>query len=132
MPWLKWVLIALGIVVVLVIAIIAVLGLLTSGGGKEVRHISIGQRTISVSHYKDMTQESIADGVKIVADDHVITATPDAITIDGKTQDFDPSRDVEINIDEKGGIEAKAMSPAAPGPNAASPDAGGSDDAPPE
>jgi len=132
MPWLKWVLIALGVVVVLVIAIIAALGSLTSGGGKEVRHISIGERTISVSHYKDMTQESIADGVKIVADDHVITATPDAITIDGKTQDFDPSRDVEINIDEKGGIEAKAMSPAAPGPDAASPDAGGSDDAPPE
>jgi len=131
MPWLKWVLIALGIAVVLVIAIIAVLGLLTSGGGKEVRHISIGQRTISVSHYKDMTQESIADGVKIVADDHVITATPDAITIDGKTQDFDPSRDVEINIDEKGGIEAKALSPA-PGPDAASPDVGGSDDSPPE
>ena len=66
MPWLKWVLIALGIVAVLVIAIIAALGPLTSGGGKEVRHISIGQRTISVSHYKDMTQESIADGVKIV------------------------------------------------------------------
>jgi hypothetical protein len=132
MPWLKWALIALGIVAALVIAIIAALGLLTSGGGKEVRHISIGQRTISVSHYKDMTQESIADGVKIVADDHVITATPDAITIDGKTQDFDPSQDVEINIDEKGGIEAKAMSPAAPGPDAASPDAGGSDDAPPE
>ena len=132
MPWLKWALIALGIVAVLVIAIIAALGLLTSGGGKEVRHISIGQRTISVSHYKDMTQESIADGVKIVADDHVITATPDAITIDGKTQDFDPSQDVEINIDEKGSIEAKAMSPAAPGADAAIPDAGGSDGAPPE
>ena len=131
MPWLKWVLIALGVVVVLVIAIIAALGSLTSGGGKEVRHISIGERTISVSHYKDMTQELIADGVKIVADGHVITATPDAITIDGKEQAFDPSQDVEINIDEKGGIEAKAMS-TAPGPDAASPDAGGSDDSPPE
>ena len=132
MTWLKGVLIAVGIVVVLVIGILAALGLLTSGGGHEVRHISVGQRTLTVSHYKDMTQESIADGVKIVADDHVITATPDAITIDGKTQDFDPSQDVEINIDEKGGLEAKAMSPAAPGPDAASPDAGGSDDAPPE
>jgi hypothetical protein len=131
MTWLKWVLIALGIVVVLVIAIIAALGLLTSGGGKEVRHISVGQRTISVSHYKDMTQESVADGVKIVADGHVITATPDAITIDGKTQDFDPSQDVDISIDAKGGVEAKAITPA-PGPDAASPDAGGSDDAPPE
>jgi hypothetical protein len=132
MTWLKWMLIALGIVVVLLIAIIAALGLLTSSGGKEVRHISVGQRTISVSHYKDMIQESIADGVKIVADGHVITATPDVIAIDGKTQDFDPSQDVEISIDAKGGVEAKAASPAPPGADALSPDAGGSDDTPRE
>lgn len=127
MTWLKGVLIAVGIVVVLVIGILAALGLLTSGGGHEVRHISVGQRTLTVSHYKDMTQELIADGVKIVADGHVISATPDLLTIDGKEQSFDPSQDVEIAIDEKGAIEAKALSPDARAPDAASPDDDGSD-----
>lgn len=116
MSWLRWMLIAFGIVVVLVIAIIAALGLLTSGGGHEVRHISVGPRTITVSHYKDMTQESVGDGVKIVVDGHVITATPDTITIDGNPQSFDPAQDVEIDIDEKGGIQAKGVSPEAPPP----------------
>ena len=53
MTWLKGLLIALGLVVVLVVGIIAALGLLTSDKGKEVRHISIGQRTITVSHYQE-------------------------------------------------------------------------------
>jgi hypothetical protein len=133
MTWLKGGLIGLGIVVVVVvvIAIVAALGLLSSGSGHEVRHISIGQRTITISHYKGMTQESIADGVKIVADDHVISATPDAITIDGAVQSFDPTQDVEITIDEKGTIEAKALSPDAAPSDTSSPD-DDAGDAPPE
>jgi hypothetical protein len=114
MSWLKWVLIALGIVVLLVLAMLAGLGMLSDTAEKEVRHISIGQRTITVSHYKDMTQESMADGVKIVADGHVITATPDAITVDGKPVSIDPNQDIEILIDESGKLEAKGVAPAAP------------------
>ena len=115
MTWLKGLLIALGLVVVLVVAIVAALGLLTSDQGKEVRHISIGQRTITVSHFKNLTQESTADGVvKIVADGHTITATQDAITIDGKPQNFDPTQDVEVSIDETGAVQAKSLSADAP------------------
>jgi maltose-binding protein MalE len=117
MSWLKWVLIALASVVVLVIVILAAMGLLTSDGGKEIRHISVGQRTITVSHYKDMTQETIPDGVKIVADGHVITVTPDATTIDGAAQNFDPTQDVEISIDEAGKVEAKGIAPGAAPPD---------------
>jgi hypothetical protein len=116
MSWLKWTLIGLGIVVLLVLAMLAGLGMLTDSAEKEVRHISVGQRTITVSHYKDMTQESMADGVKIVADGHVINATPDAITVDGKPVSIDPSQDVEILIDEKGNLEAKGVAPGAPAP----------------
>jgi hypothetical protein len=130
MSWFKWMLIAVGTVVVLVVVIIAALGQFTSGGGKEVRHISVGQRTITVSHYKNMTQESIADGVKIVADGHVITATPETISIDGNPQNLDPSQDVEISIDQKGVVQAKALSPEAPAPDSGNPEA--SDEAPPE
>jgi hypothetical protein len=121
MTWLKGLLIALGLVVVLVFAIIAALGLLTSDKGKEVRHISIGQRTITVSHYKDLTQETTADGVKIVVDGHTITATSDAIAIDGKAQTFDPTQDVEITVDETGAVQAKTLSADAPRPDEETP-----------
>jgi hypothetical protein len=121
MTWLKWLLIALSLVIILVIAIVAGLGMMTSKQGKEVRHISVGQRTITVSHYKNLTQETTADGVKIVVDGHTITATADAITIDGKAQTFDPTQDVEITIDEKGAVQAKTLSADAPRPDEETP-----------
>jgi hypothetical protein len=128
MSWLKGL---LGLVVVLVITIIAALGFLTSEPGKKVRHISSGQRTITVSHYKNLTQETTADGLKIVVDGHVITGTPDAITIDGKQQAFDPAQDVEITVDEKGALQAKTQGPDVPAPDDESTDEGGGD-SPPE
>ena len=130
MTWLKWLLIALSLVIILVIAIVAGLGMMTSEQGEEVRHISVGQRTITVSHYKNLTQETTADGVKIVVDGHTITATADVITIDGKAQTFDPTQDVEITIDEKGAVQAKTLSADAPRPDEESPEEGG--DSPPE
>jgi hypothetical protein len=131
MTWLKWLLIALSLVIILVIAIVAGLGIMTSKQGKEVRHISVGQRTVTVSHYKNLTQETTADGVKIVVDGHTITATADAITIDGKAQTFDPTQDVEITIDEKGAVQAKTLSADAPRPDEESPEEGGGN-SPPE
>jgi hypothetical protein len=131
MTWLKWLLIALSLVIILVIAIVAGLGMMTSKQGKEVRHISVGQRTVTASHYKNLTQETTADGVKIVLDGHTITATADAITIDGKAQTFDPTQDVEITIDEKGAVQAKTLSADAPRPDEESPEEGGGD-SPPE
>ncbi len=114
MPWLKWGLIGLGSVAVLVVAMLAGLGMLSDAPEQDIRHISIGQRTITVSHYKDMTQESLADGVKIVADGHVILATADAITIDGKPLETHPGLDVEILIDQNGNVESKTVTPGAP------------------
>ncbi|MGA7374052.1 MAG: hypothetical protein WBW37_15840 [Methyloceanibacter sp.] len=131
MTWLKWLLMALSLVIILMIAIVAGLGMMTSKQGKEVRHISVGQRTVTVSHYKNLTQETTADGVKIVVDGHTITATADAITIDGKAQTFDPTQDVEITIDEKGAVQAKTLSADAPRPDEESPEEGGGD-SPPE
>ena len=117
MSWVKGLLIALGVVAVLVFAIIAGLGMLGSGGGKEVRHISMGQRTITVSHYKNLTQETTADGVRIMVDGHTIVATNDAITIDGTAQTFDPTQDVEITVDESGAVQAKTLAADAPRPD---------------
>ena len=52
-----------------------------------------------------------------MADGHTITATQDAITIDGKPQTFDPTQDVEVSIDETGAVQAKSLSADAPRPD---------------
>lgn len=132
MTWLKGMLIAVGLAVVIAVAIVAALGLLSSDKGREVRHISMGQRTITITHSKHFTQELTADGVKMVVDGHVITATPDAITVDGETQSLDPAQDVDISVDEAGKVTAKALSAAPPSAEAMTPDEAGSEDAPPE
>ena len=132
MSWVKWPLIALGLIVVLVFVIIAALGMFGSDGGKEVKHISVGQRTITVSHYKNLTQETMADGVRIVVDGHTIVATTDAITIDGQPQTIDPTQDVEITVDEAGTVQAKTLSADAPRPDEEEVPAEGDADAPPQ
>jgi hypothetical protein len=132
MTWLKGMLIALGLVVAIAIAIVAALGLLSSEKGREVRHISVGERTVSISHFKDFAQESTADGVKIVVDGHVVEATPDEITIDGAEQSIDPSQDVEITVDEAGKITAKGLTPTPPAADEMGPGGEASGDAPPE
>jgi hypothetical protein len=129
MSWVKGLLIALGLVAVLAVVMIAALGMLGSDKGKEVRHIAIGQRTITVSHYKNLTQESTADGVRISVDGHVIVATADGLTIDGKPQALDPTQDVEIAIDENGTVQARQLSADAPRPGEE--DGGGADDSAP-
>ena len=117
MSWIKGLAIALGLIAVLAVVIIAGLGMFSSEPGKEVRHISVGQRTITVSHYKNLTQEATADGVRIMVDGHTIVATADGITIDGSAQSFDPAQDVEITVDESGTVQAKQLSPDAPRPD---------------
>jgi hypothetical protein len=132
MTWLKGMLIAVGLVAVIAIGIVASLGLLSSDKGHEVRHISIGQRTISVSHYKGFTQETTADGVKMVVDGHTITATPDEITIDGAEQDIAPDQDVEIVVDEAGHVAAKAATAEPTDDDTPAPDDDGSESPPPQ
>jgi len=132
MTWLKGMLIAVGLVAVIAIGIVASLGLLSSEKGHEVRHISIGQRTISVSHYKGFTQETTADGVKMVVDGHTITATPDEITIDGAEQDIAPDQDVEIVVDEAGQVTAKAATAEPADDDTPAPDGDGSENPPPQ
>jgi hypothetical protein len=118
MTWLKRILIALAIVVVLVILIVLAISHWSSGGQVvETMSMTVGNRNITVSgYYKHMTQESMAEGMKVVVDGHVITATPGEITIDGNPQNFEPDQDVEITINEKGGVEAKAAGSDGGGP----------------
>jgi len=120
MTWLKRILIGLAIVVVLVIVIVLAISHWSSGGQVvETMSMTVGNRTITVSgHYKTMRQETMADGMKVTIDGHVIAATPGELSIDGKPQTFDPDQDVEITINDKGVVEAKPASSDGAGPEA--------------
>lgn len=112
MSWLKWIGIGIALVVVLTVGIVAAGGFLSSDQrAAEPMSMTIGDHTITVDgEYKTMTQESLADGMKIVVDNHVIAATPGELTVDGKTQDLDPGQDVEIVVKENGGLDTKLVS----------------------
>ncbi|MBC8013785.1 MAG: hypothetical protein H7X74_06880 [Methyloceanibacter sp.] len=112
MTWLKRILIGLGIVLVLLIALVLVAGYWTPDEGSVTQSMSmtVGNRTVTVGgHYKSMTQESLADGIKVVVDGHVILVTADQLTVDGKTQVLEPGQDVEVLVDEKGVVEVKLV-----------------------
>ena len=112
MSWLKRILIGLGIVLVLLIGILFAIGFLTPDEGSVMQTMSmtVGNRTVTVvGHYKDMTQESLADGIKAVIDGHVIIVTGDHLTVDGNTQVLEPGQDVEVLVDKDGKVSAKLV-----------------------
>ncbi|MGH6833194.1 MAG: hypothetical protein ACRECM_09255, partial [Methyloceanibacter sp.] len=72
--------------------------------------MTVGSRTVTVGgHYKDMTQETLADGIKVVIDGHVIIVSADQLTVDGNTQVLEPGQDVEVLVDDKGVVEVKLV-----------------------
>ena len=112
MTWLKRILIGLGIVLALLIALVVVAGYWTPDEKSVTQTMSmtVGSRTVTVGgHYKDMTQESLADGIKVVIDGHVIIVSADQLTVDGKTQVLEPGQDVEVLVDDKGVVEVKLV-----------------------
>ena len=116
---LKRILIGLGIVLALLFAIVAALGFLTPDKKSVSQTVSmtVGSRTVTIGgHYKDMTQESLADGIKINVDGHEITVGADQLEVDGKTQVLEPGQDVEILVDDKGTVSVKVVHSDAGGP----------------
>jgi hypothetical protein len=113
MSWGRRILIGASLVLVLLIALVLVIGSLSVEQGPATQSMSmtVGERTVTVSgHYKSMTQESLADGVKIVVDGHEILVSGDQLTLDGKTQVLESDQDVEILVDEKGALSVKFVS----------------------
>ena len=73
--------------------------------------MTVGSRTVTVGgHYKDMTQELLADGIKVTIDGHVIMVSADQLTVDGKTQVLEPGQDVEVLVDAEGVVSVKLVS----------------------
>ena len=112
MSWTKRLLIGLGIVLALLIAIVVAIGFWTPDKNSVSQTISmtVGDRTITVGgHYKNMTQESLADGIKVVIDGHEITLSADQLTVDGKTQVLEPDQDVMVYVAEDGKVQVKIV-----------------------
>ena len=113
MTWRRWAIVTAVTVILVTLGMFTAIGTFTGGGGKEVRHIAVGERTITLTHHRGMIQELLSNGVKIVADGHEIVATAESITVDGKRLEIDPAQNVEIVIDEAGKVEARGVSPTA-------------------
>jgi len=72
--------------------------------------MTVGNRTVTVAgHYKDMTQESIANGMKVVVDGHEVVVTDDQLSVDGKTEVVEPDQDVMVYVDEDGKVQVKLV-----------------------
>ncbi len=115
MSWLRRILIGAGAVLVLLIALVLVAGYWTPDEGlvTQTMSMTVGNRTVTVGgHYKSMTQESLADGVKVVVDGQEIVVSADQFTVDGKTQVLEPGQDVEILVDQQGAVSVKLVASA--------------------
>jgi hypothetical protein len=115
MSWPKRILIGLGLVLALLIALVLVAGYWTADDGSVTQTMSmtVGNRTVTVGgHYKSMTQESLADGVKVMVDGHEIVVSADQLSVDGKTQVLEPGQDVEILVDKQGALAVKLVASA--------------------
>jgi len=111
MSWLLRILAALGIILALVIVFVLVIG---NWGARDdstqALSLSVGNRTVTVAgHYKDMTQESISNGMKVIVDGHEIQVTDDQLTVDGKTQVLEPDQDVMVYVAEDGKVQVKIV-----------------------
>ena len=111
MSWLLRILAGLGIVLALVIVFVLVIGNWgASDDTTQALSMTVGNRTVTVAgHYKDMTQELIANGMKVVVDGHEVVVTDDQLSVDGKTEVVEPDQDVMVYVDEDGKVQVKLV-----------------------
>jgi hypothetical protein len=113
MPGLKHILIGIGAVFTLLVALL-ILGEFFGASGPEARSksISVGNHIVTIKGpYKDLLQESMADGIMIAVDGHKIAVDGEQLTVDGNTQVLEPGQNVEIVVDEKGAVHVKVLDP---------------------
>jgi len=115
MSWTKRLLIGLAIVVALLLGILFAIGFGTPDeeSASQTMSMTVGGRTVTVGgHYKNMTQESLADGIKVVIDGHEVVVAGDQLTVDGKTEVLEPGQDVEVLVDKDGKMSVKLVASA--------------------
>ena len=107
MVWVMRGLVAVALALGLVIIIVLLIGNIGSGDdGTEVTALTVGNRTVTVAgHYETLSQESVADGVKIILEGHEIMVTADQLSVDGKAQVLEPEENVTITVSKGGGVK---------------------------
>jgi len=123
MSWLMRILVALGLVLALVIVIVLMIGNIgTRDETTQAIAMSVGNRTVTVAgHYKDMTQESVAEGIKVIVDGHEILITTDQLSVDGRMETLEPDEDVTVYVTEDGKLQVK-VTPDSEGASEEAPD----------
>jgi hypothetical protein len=119
MTWMRRIVIGASIVLVLLIALVLAAGYWTvdEKSVMQTTSLPVGDRTLTVGgHFKNMRQESLADGIKVVIDGHEIVISGDQLTVDGKTQVLEPDQDVEVLVDDKGAVSVKLVTSDSGGP----------------
>jgi hypothetical protein len=102
------ILIAFGVVLALVLVFL-MMGNWGSTVPSRTVEASFGDHLVTIKgHYKDLTQETVAEGLLITVDGQKIAVTDGQITAAGLTHALQPGQNVEILVNEKGGIEVGA------------------------
>jgi len=121
MSWPKRILIGLALGVGLLIVLVLVISSWAPGGpASQAVAMTVGDRTLTVAgHYKEMRQESLPEGLRVIVDKHQITVENSQLTTDGKVQVLEPGQDVVAWVHEDGRLEIKfvradAASPSPP------------------
>jgi len=111
MSWLIRILVALGLVLALVIVIVLVIGNIgTREEPTQAISMTVGNRTVTVAgHYKDMTQESVPNGMKVIVDGHEVLITTDQLSVDDKTEMLEPDEDVTVYVAKDGNVQVKVV-----------------------
>jgi len=111
MSWLMRILVALGLILALVIVIVVVIDNIgTRDETTQAIAMTVGNRTVTVAgHYKDMTQESVAEGIKVIVDGHEILVTTDQLSVDGKMETLESDEDVTVYVAQDGSVQVKVV-----------------------
>jgi hypothetical protein len=108
------ILIGAGALVVLLAVIFFALGNWGSSSPEsQAVEMSYGNHLVTVKgHYKDFSQDLLADGLIVAVDGHKITVTGDQVIVAGGiTHDLAPDQNVEIRVDEKGAVHVSVKAP---------------------
>lgn len=114
MSQLAKILIGIGAVFALLLIILVGLGNWGSSAPEsQAVEMSFGNHLVTVKgHYKDFSQDLLADGLIVAVDGHKITVTGDQVIVaGGVTHDLEPDQSVEIRVDEKGAVHVSVEAP---------------------
>jgi len=109
MVWIMRGLVGVALALGLVIVFVLLIGNIGSrDDGIESTALTVGTRTVTVAgHYETLSQESVADGVKIIVEGHEIMVTEDQLSVDGSAQVLEPEEHVTVFVAKNGTVQVK-------------------------